>query len=152
MKKEQYKYYSTHRPVDIGAYPKPPDNPMTSFLNFDDRRPVEGGAFLAWGELTYEKPLTDRELYNYELRPSRENPDVRRTMDEQAQVVGAWEVKNHIPETKRLTWWYSDFGAYVPGDSVTPEQLAERYRFAKKFPKLRGHADKQQKPPHHEGR
>ena len=40
-----YRYYSTQRPVDIGTYPKPPDNQPLSIVNYDDdrRRPVADG-------------------------------------------------------------------------------------------------------------
>lgn len=120
-----YRYYSTQRPVDIGTYPKSPINPPTKVENYDGRLRVEGGAFLAWGEIHYTRPLSEGELRSYELTPSRFNPDVWRRMSEQAQVVGRWEEQNHIPEAKRLTWYYSDFGSYVPGDFVTPEQLAD---------------------------
>ena len=65
-----YKYYSTQRPVDIGTFPKPRDNQPDEIVNFDRRVPVEGGAFLAWGYLTYTKPLTRREAADYELRPA----------------------------------------------------------------------------------
>lgn len=75
-KKEEYKYYSTQRPVDIGTYPKSRENPMIGFTNYDSRIPVEGGAFLAWGELVYGKPLTEKEAADYELRPCPENPDL----------------------------------------------------------------------------
>lgn len=75
-KKEEYKYYSTQRPVDIGTYPKLRENPMIGFTNYDSRIPVEGGAFLAWGELVYGKPLTEKEAADYELRPCPENPDL----------------------------------------------------------------------------
>ncbi|MFR6181665.1 MAG: hypothetical protein ACLUKH_24460, partial [Flavonifractor plautii] len=50
---ELYRYYSTQRPVDIGTYPKDPDNPLTGFLNYDERTSVEHGAFRAWGEVIY---------------------------------------------------------------------------------------------------
>ena len=45
-------YYSTQRPVDIGTYPKPPDNQPLSIVNYDDdrRRPVADGRLMAWGE------------------------------------------------------------------------------------------------------
>ncbi len=150
MEQELYKYYSTHRPVDLGTYPKPDDNKPVEILNYDKdgRIPVEGGVFEAWGELIYAKPLTAEQQSDYELRPSRDNPDVRRVMDAQAQVVGEWEQRNHVPETKRLTWWYSDFGSYVPGDFVTPEQLAEQYRFAIAFPSVHFRAGKPNHPPH----
>lgn len=75
-KKEEYKYYSTQRPVDIGTYPKSGENPMIRFTNYDSRIPVEGGAFRAWGELVYGKPLTEKEAADYELRPCSENPDL----------------------------------------------------------------------------
>ena len=119
-----YKYYSTQRPVDLGTYPKSPENPMIGFINYDKRIPVEGGAFQAWGVLSYARPLTEKELYNYELRPARGNLDVRRTMDAQAQIVGQWEVAFHVPDVKRLTWFYSDFGSFVAKDFVTSKQLA----------------------------
>ena len=67
-----YRYYSTQRPVDIGTYPKLPDNQPLSIVNYDDdrRRPVADGRLLAWGELTYAKPLTERQMEDYELKPA----------------------------------------------------------------------------------
>ena len=53
-----YKYYSTQRPVDIGTFPKPSRNAPDEIVNYDQRVPVENGAFLAWGHLTYTRPLT----------------------------------------------------------------------------------------------
>ena len=50
------------------------------------RQEVTGEAFQAWGAITYAQPLTEREMQDYELRPSRENLDIRRQMDAQAQV------------------------------------------------------------------
>ena len=44
----------------------------------------------------------------------------------QAQVVGKWEDAHHVPEQRRLTWFYPDFGSYVTKEYVTPEQLAAR--------------------------
>jgi len=69
-----YKYYSTQRPVDIGTFPKPPHNAPDEIKNYDKRVPVEGGAFMAWGYLTYTRPLTEQDISSYELRPSRDNP------------------------------------------------------------------------------
>ena len=72
-----YRYYSTQRPVDIGTYPKPSDNPPLSIVNYDDdrRRPVANGRLMAWGELTYAKPLTEKQMEDYELKPAPANPD-----------------------------------------------------------------------------
>lgn len=51
-----YRYYSTQRPVDIGTYPA-------------------DGRLMAWGELTYAKPLTEKQMEDYELKPAPGNPD-----------------------------------------------------------------------------
>ena len=125
-KPEEYKYYSTQRPVSIGTFPKDHFKAPIRLQNYDGRLPVEGGAFRAWGEVVYDTPLSDGELRSYELRPSRNNPDIRRQMDAQAQVVGKWEDAHHVPEQRRLTWFYPDFGSYVAKEYVTPEQLAAR--------------------------
>ena len=67
-----YKYYSTQRPVDIGTFPKPAGNAPDGIVNYDKRVLVEGGSFLAWGHLTYTKPLTEKQAADYELRPAME--------------------------------------------------------------------------------
>lgn len=67
--------YSTQRPVDIGTYPKPPGNSPIEIFNYDGRIPVESGNLLAWGELIYGKPLTEKQMCDYELKPSSHNPD-----------------------------------------------------------------------------
>ena len=75
-----YKYYSTQRPVDIGTFPKPPRNAPDEIVNYDQRVPVENGSFLAWGHLTYTRPLTKRQASDYELRPAPDNPDRPRSI------------------------------------------------------------------------
>lgn len=72
---EYYRYYSTQRPVDLGTFPKPPGNAPVEIINFDERRMVEGGTMRAWGELAYLKPLTEKQMDDYELRPAPGNPD-----------------------------------------------------------------------------
>ena len=72
---EYYRYYSTQRPVDLGTFPKPSGNAPVEIINFDERRMVEGGTMRAWGELAYLKPLTDKQMDDYELRPAPGNPD-----------------------------------------------------------------------------
>ena len=124
-----YKYYSTQRPVDIWTFPEPPDNKPVEIKNYDCdfRIPIPGEAFRAWGELIYAKPLTDKQMEDYELKPSRKNPDLKKRMEEQTQALGKWENSRHFSDRKRLTWFHTDFGSYVLKDFVTPEQLAERF-------------------------
>ncbi len=125
-----YVYYSTQRPIDIGTTPRPPD----AFINFDVRKPVEGGAFWAWGMLFYTKPLTAKEMSDYELRPLRENPDIWPTMRRQTDFVGEWEKRNNIPKAKRLTYWEECIRCFLPKQDVTPERMEAQYRLAREYP------------------
>lgn len=75
---QTYKYYSTQRPVDIGTFPKPNGNKPLEINNYDKREPVEGGKLQAWGDLTYAKPLTKKQMADYELKPAPDNPDLQR--------------------------------------------------------------------------
>ena len=136
MMGDRYIYYSTQRPMDLGTYPRPTDNLPVEIINYDvnSRIPVEGEVFEAWGELTYAKPLTDRQQYDYELRPSRDNPDVREKMKRQAQVIGPWEEYHHIPEEKRVTEYDLACGLYHPCEGVSPQRLNTRYNSAKIVP------------------
>ena len=120
-----YKYYSTQRPVDIGTFPKPPGNAPDEIVNYEGRIWVEHDTRLAWGHITYTKPLTEQQVADYELRPSRDNPDLKKCMAEQAQTVGAWEDAQRVPDSNRLTWFYPDFGVYVPKEYISPEVLTE---------------------------
>ena len=64
--------------MDIGTFPKPPHNAPDEIVNYDQRVPVEGGAFLAWGHLTYTKPLTEKQAADYELQPAPVISELRR--------------------------------------------------------------------------
>ena len=73
-----YKYYSTQRPVDIGTFPKPPHNAPDEIVNYEGRVWVENDTRLAWGHLTYTKPLTEKQVSDYELRSAPDISELRR--------------------------------------------------------------------------
>lgn len=68
-------------------------------------------------------------------------------MDAQAQVVGKWEDAHHVPEQRRLTWFYHDFGCYVAKEYVTPEQLTTRVRSVERQAAARAHKQEKGKQP-----
>jgi len=82
-----YKYYSTQRPVDIGTFPKPPRNAPDEIVNYDQRVPVENGSFLAWGHLTYTRPLTKRQASDYDLLSRKWGIDIFRSIREQMKTA-----------------------------------------------------------------
>ena len=79
--KSAFRYYSTHRPVDIGTFPKTENGPLY-LVNFDKRESVEQGRFLAWGYLVYDAPLTEKQMTDYELRAAPGNPNRKAPMRE----------------------------------------------------------------------
>lgn len=63
MSENLYKYYSLRRPVDIGTCP-------SGFIkkeNYGSRKSVMNHTASAWGEVVYNRKLTEKEIYDYEL-------------------------------------------------------------------------------------
>ena len=93
---QRYTYYSILRPVDIGTIPMHPK--PEKVINFDFRIPVENGAFQAWGYVRYHQPLTEKQIEDYELRPSSANPT------EKTSLLGSLKTERHTdlqPEEKK---------------------------------------------------
>lgn len=78
-----YQYYATQRPISIGTYPNSYFNRPIHMDLYSSRQPVEGEPFQAWGVIVYQQPLTEQEIKTFELRPSRDNPDLRKRMEKQ---------------------------------------------------------------------
>jgi hypothetical protein len=95
------------------------------FVNFEAREGVEDGRRRAWGYLVYDAPLTEKQIDDYELHAARDNPDVKALMRDRAQIVGKFEQAHRVPDIRRLTWWFPDFGEFAVKEHVTPDRLAE---------------------------
>jgi hypothetical protein len=48
------------------------------------------------------------------------------------QVVGKWEKQHRVQDVKRLTWWYPDFGVFMPKDF----SVAYRRQIEKKYSEI----------------
>ena len=62
------RYYSTQRPVAPGSYPKPQGNKVERVVNFPSRTYVCEIWGQAWGYIDHEKPLSEKEAADYELK------------------------------------------------------------------------------------
>ena len=58
---------------------------------------------LAWGELIYGKPLTEKQMYDYELKPSSHNPDRtgRPSITAQLKEAAGRPEKSKEPEKRK---------------------------------------------------
>ena len=95
-----FRYYSTQRPVDIGTFPKPPDNKVVEIVNFDKRIPVENEPFRAWGYVEYQKPLTEKQADDYELRPASAQAAEKRSVLQDLQKKKHTPRESHAKEQK----------------------------------------------------
>ncbi len=62
------RYYSTQRPFGPGTFPR--KDGTEAITNYDAPTYIEEIGRKAWGHIDYEKPLTDKEVRDYELVPS----------------------------------------------------------------------------------
>ena len=70
MKKLVYRYYCPFRPPMPGAIPR---QGLDRVGCYDAKQSI-GNDICAWGYAEYTRALTDQEIYQYELIPSRNNP------------------------------------------------------------------------------
>ena len=130
--KDVYKYFSTQRPIDIATYPTTATNTPINLKNFESREEIEHGR-RAWGYLVYDAPLTDKQIDDYELRASSDNPDVMSVMRSQAETVGHWEELKGLPVEERFTWHRPSIQGFDLRDPTPcPEQMAKRFDRAKR--------------------
>ena len=61
------RYYSFHRPLDIGTFPKPAGNRILTIYNYDDPPTVEWDSRKPYGYIEYEYPLDPKLADDYEL-------------------------------------------------------------------------------------
>lgn len=64
MSEKLYKYYSIFRPPSIGTYPK--EN-VVEVIGYDKRKQVLLDGTMAFGEIIYNRKLTEKEIKDYEL-------------------------------------------------------------------------------------
>ena len=113
-----YRYYSTQRPVDIGTYPKLPDNQPLFIVNYDDdrRRPVADGIIWAGGyfsglyqidkrtsKTTYFTPAS----YAHEsIRPDKYIRDIRKDSRGYVWSGGYYNLKRINVQTKDIRLYH----------------------------------------------
>ena len=81
---ERHTYYSLHRPVSPGTYPR---DGLVDFENFDRRSMVENIGREAWAVLHYDRELTDRELRDYELTGEPQITPIREFFDNEGKIL-----------------------------------------------------------------
>lgn len=71
----KYFRYYTKYPLDNNTFPKGQEFGLLEIAPYEKRLLVENGTIQTWGELIYTKPLTEKQMADYELTPAANNPD-----------------------------------------------------------------------------
>ena len=91
MSVRRVKYFSPHRPLTPGTFPKRPDLRVTDVTNFDEPLPIKGCPQLVWGWVEYDGFLTDEEIEQYELVPQYKS----KVYDSMRRAKRAYRDKTH---------------------------------------------------------
>jgi len=70
------KYYSIHRPVGPGTFPKPQDNKVVDIHNYDCMTYCAEIGRKAWGYIEYQQPLTPKQAASCELVAPSSYPEL----------------------------------------------------------------------------
>ena len=94
------RYYSAQRPVNIGVSPDPKDNPLVEVANYEDDRQqaVAWRKIHAWGKVIYKKPLTGKQIRDYEPTPALDNPNRKQSITARLKEGAA---KGQKPKERR---------------------------------------------------
>ena len=95
-----HKYYSIMRPVSIGTFPD--NGTILGIVNFDTRQMVESIGKMAWDYINYGKPLTEKQISDYELVAERP-----------ADYEDKQLICDYLLETLKLTRGQSDLETLV---------------------------------------
>lgn len=63
----RFRYYLTERPFSIGTFPN--NGNLIYHFDYDCRTNIPGVG-MVWGFVDYSKPLTEKEISDYELTPA----------------------------------------------------------------------------------
>lgn len=105
----EYRYYMTQRPAGPGCQPR---DGLISVEGLDPKNVIPGIGGTAWSMLTYDRPLTDDEIREYELTP--DTGKSFETVDEdEAEELFSWMYKGS---------WYT-----ITGTGGDPNEWVKGY-------------------------
>ena len=96
------RYYSTHRPVGPGTYPRAG---AREIHNYEDRQYVRDAGREVWGYIEYDRELTPEETRSYELVEGGKEDDVRMLGKISGIEAAFFYEKERRPELRKA-WAY----------------------------------------------
>lgn len=111
---EEYKYYSTQRPISIGTYSR---NNNISIENYDEKKFVNEIGREAYGELIYNAPLNKKQMEDYELVESDDQKqfveEISALQENVNQLQIDIEKTNDVSEKKSINEMIDDMKAII---------------------------------------
>lgn len=149
-----YRYYSTHRPVAPGTFPKPHGNKVILIYNRDQKGHEDFECLDYWGYIEYEKELSPEDISSYELTPqlilddlvdinppatalSKSTPHISLRIERKQIMSEKIIPPSNIPDKEAFKHEHEKFLAWVRSEegqkTLTPEQIKEVEDFEKRW-------------------
>ena len=82
-----YKYYVLYRPIGIGTVP----NGFVEKINYEERQRVKDTTYKAFGEVYYEERLSEKEIYDYELKEEPTQEEKNKVLEDVKKLDDVYE-------------------------------------------------------------
>ena len=82
-----YKYYVLYRPISIGTVP----NGFIEKVDYETRQRIKDTTYEAFGEVYYEKRLSSKEIYDYELKEEPTQEEKNKVLEDVKKLDDIYE-------------------------------------------------------------
>ena len=111
-----YKYYVLYRPIGIGTVP----NGFVEKINYEERQRVKDTTYKAFGEVYYEERLSEKEIYDYELKEEPTQEEKNKVLEDVKKLDDVYErIKDLKLNDERLEQKIEKVSEYINREICT---------------------------------
>ena len=111
-----YKYYVLYRPIGIGTVP----NGFVEKINYEESQRVKDTTYKAFGEVYYEERLSEKEIYDYELKEEPTQEEKNKVLEDVKKLDDVYErIKDLKLNDERLEQKIEKVSEYINREICT---------------------------------
>lgn len=111
-----YKYYVLYRPIGIGTVP----NGFVEKIDYEERQRVKDTTYKAIGEVYYEERLSEKEIYDYELKEEPTQEEKNKVLEDVKKLDDVYErIKDLKLNDERLEQKIEKVSEYINREICT---------------------------------
>lgn len=111
-----FKYYVLYRPISIGTVP----NGFIERIDYETRQRIKDTTYKAFGEVYYEKRLSAKEIYDYELKEEPTQEEKTKVLEDVKKLDNIYEqIKDLKLNDERLEQKIEKVSEYINKEICT---------------------------------